>query len=427
MEMIPRRLANPIVSALRSNPIVYLNGPRQAGKSTLVQALSQEQFPADYVTLDNATQMAAAASSPHSFLGTRSRPVIIDEVQLVPDLFRVLKQVVDERRFQDPERGNGQFLLTGSADILALPRLADALVGRMAVKTLLPFSATEHDGLPGSFTERLFEGRFDTLAAPEAFTSPIRELEQAIFRSTFPSIAQIDEEARSVWLEGYLSTIIHRDLHTLAEIEKVSVMPRLLQVLASRAGGLLNDASIARDAGLNPVTGRSYRVLLNALFLSFEVPPWYRNIGKRLVKSAKGYITDTVLLCHLLGRTLEELRDTRPDLYGHVVENFVATELRKQLSWAPGGAAHLLHFRSSDNRAVDFVLERPDGSLAAIEVKTADIVRSSDFAGLRYLADLAPESFRCGVVLYLGDQVVPFGENLFAVPLSALWRMSPSL
>ncbi|TVR06299.1 MAG: ATP-binding protein, partial [Spirochaetaceae bacterium] len=403
MSFIPRRIAGQIMAALRSNPVVYVNGPRQAGKSTLVRTLAQEEFPADYVTLDNATQMAAAASSPGTFLGARSRPVIIGEVQLVPDLFRVLKEIVDEKRFEDPRHGNGQFLLTGSADIMALPKLADALVGRMSVKTLLPFSATERDRDSRSFLNDLFAGRFVIDSTPRSSASPTKELEQAISRATFPPVAQAGDEARASWFEGYLSTIIHRDLRSLAEIEKLAVVPRLLHALASRAGSLLNDASIARDVGLNPVTSKNYRMLLNSLFLSFDVPPWYRNIGKRLVKSEKGYITDTMLLCHLLGRTLGELRGNRPDLYGHVVENFIATELKKQLSWAPGVPAQLLHFRTSDNREVDFVLERPDGSLAGIEVKTSDLVRSSDFSGLRALKELAPESFRCGVVLYSGD------------------------
>ena len=421
MELVPRKLAEPILLALRSNPIVYVNGPRQAGKSTLVRALAREQFPADYVTLDSATQMAAAAASPRTFLGGRPQPLIIDEVQLVPELFRVLKEIVDEQRFQNPKHGNGRFLLTGSADIMALPGLADALVGRMAVKTLLPFSAAEHNSTAEGFIQNLFNCDFATQSSSESFTRATIELEQAMARATFPPATQLHGDERSTWFEGYLTTIMQRDLRTLAEIEKVTVMPRLLQILASRAGSLLNDASIARDVGLNPVTGKNYRMLLNALFLSFEIPPWYRNIGKRLVKSAKGYITDTMLLCHLLGRTLPELRDTRPDIYGHVVENFVATEIRKQLFWTPGVHAQLLHFRTTDNREVDFVLERPDGSIAAVEVKTTDHVASADFAGLRYLAELAPESFRCGVVLYTGDQVVPFGEKLYALPLSMLW------
>ena len=256
MDMIPRTLAEPVVAALRTNPVVYLNGPRQAGKSTLVRALAEDQFPADYVTLDNATHMAAAAYSPRTFLGGRARPVIIDEVQLVPDLFRVLKEVVDETRYKDPEHGNGQFLLTGSADVLALPGLADALVGRMAVKTLLPFSAREQSGVPGNFLERLFSDRFDDGPLRSASDSTITELELAMIRATFPPVAEADTQDRLTWFEGYLSTIIQRDLRTLADIEKVAVMPRLLQVLASRAGSLLNDASIARDVGLNPVTGK---------------------------------------------------------------------------------------------------------------------------------------------------------------------------
>ncbi len=182
----------------------------------------------------------------------------------------------------------------------------------------------------------------------------------------------------------------------------------------------MNDAEIARDMGLNPVTSKAYRGILHATFLSFDVKPWYRNIGKRLVKSSKGYLIDTLLMCHLLDLRLEELQNRRPELYGHVVENFVATELTKLLSFSDTRAT-LLHFRTSDGTEVDFVLERPDGKLAAIEVKTSDRVNANDFKGIYMLKEIAKDDFICGIILYNGRDIVPFGNKLFAVPISCLW------
>lgn len=195
----------------------------------------------------------------------------------------------------------------------------------------------------------------------------------------FPEISGKDVNERNEWFEGCLTTLLHRYVGMLSELEKISMLPTLLQVLANRAGGLMNDADIARDIGLNPVTSKSYRVILQAMFLTFDVQPWFRNIGKRLVPSPKGYLTDTLPLCHLLDWKLEDLRYRRPDLYGHVVENFVASELTKLLSFSEV-RAELLHFRTSDNKEVDFVLERPDGTLAAVEVRTTERVDAAILA-----------------------------------------------
>ncbi len=284
----------------------------------------------------------------------------------------------------------------------------------MSVKTLYPFAACEAMQKKGNFLERLFISDFSNLGA-------IKEpLDQAIRLATFPEISGKKTRERTEWFDGYLTTILQRDVRMLSELEKIAMLPTMLRLLASRAGSLMNDASIARDIGLNPVTSKSYRRILQAIFLTFDLQPWYRNIGKRLVKSPKGYVSDTLLLCHLLDWHLEDLRAGKPELYGHVVENFVATELNKLLSFS-AIRARLLHFRTSDNKEVDFVLERPDGSLAAIEVKTADTVGVGDFKGLKVLAEATPNDFVCGIVLYAGKEVVPFGENLLAVPHGALW------
>ena len=412
MSHIKRHARHRLLEALNVSPVVFLNGPRQAGKSTLVQSIAQKDYPAEYVTFDSTTQMAAAANSPESYLKERKGALIIDEVQLVPEIFIALKVVVDELRLEQSKL-KGRFLLTGSANIMALPKLSDPLVGRMSVLTLYPLAASEALGGEGNFIARLFNKDFETDSAKQKLTAVMRV-------ATYPEISGSEKLERTTWFDGYLTTILQRDVRSLAEIEKLSTLPNLLRILANRAGGLVNDADIARDAGLNPVTSRNYKTLLKMLFLTFELAPWSRNIGKRLVKSPKGYMSDSLLLCHLMQYELNDLEKNRPELFGHVLENFVATELLKLMTFQ-NEKMDMYHFRTSDNKEVDFVLEKSNGQLAAIEVKQRDSVSKADFRGLEELQRLAGQDFICGIVLYRGRDVVPFGQNLWAVPVSNLW------
>jgi predicted AAA+ superfamily ATPase len=239
--------------------------------------------------------------------------------------------------------------------------------------------------------------------------------------ATFPEIADKNATERGIWFDGYLTTILQRDVRLLAELEKISVLPNLLRILAIRAGSLLNDADIARDIGLNSITSKFYRNILKMMFLNFDIEPWYRNIGKRLVKAPKGYLTDTLMLCHMLDLNLEDIEKNKPDLFGHILENYIATELTKLLTFSET-KAKLLHFRTSDGKEVDFVLERPDGSVFAIEIKKSESVNIHDFKGIQTLALLTEKEFIGGVVLYSGKEVVPFGKNLWAVPFHILWQ-----
>lgn len=414
MNFTKRYIKNNLLESLHVSPVVFLNGPRQAGKSTLVQYIAKHNFPADYVTFDSTTQMAAAAASPEAYLRERKGSLIIDEVQLVPEIFRALKIVIDNLRQTAQHKLTGKYLLTGSANILALPKLSDPLVGRMSILTLYPLSGAETMHGKGDFIESAFADEF---SSHHSKTDLLTVMQAA----TFPEISGATQSTRDIWFEGYLTTMLQRDVRALAEIEKLSALPHLLRILANRAGGLMNDAGIARDAGLNPVTTRNYKTLLKMLFLTFELAPWYRNIGKRLVKSPKGYMVDTLLLCHLMQYNLVDLMQSRPDIFGHVLENFVATELIKLI--ANGGQKlNLMHFRTSDNKEVDFVLEKTNGQLVGIEVKNRDHVDKSDFKGLTELSTLAKNDFVCGIVLYRGSDVVPFGKHLWAVPIDYLWH-----
>lgn len=419
MSTLPRKIAPKIKEALKVSPIVFLNGPRQSGKSTLVQEIAKEieysGKPAVYHTFDRPTEMAAASSAPEAFLTAYKGNLIIDEVQMVPELFRTLKIVVDELRLKDKENANGKYLLTGSANILALPKLADPLVGRMSVLTLYPFCTSEVLIGKGDMFERLFRLDFENIEDRGYTLTNMMKL------ATFPEISNKAGKERSIWFDGYLTTMLQRDVKQLADLDKISVLPNLLRILATRAGGLINDSEISRDLGLNPVTGKFYRNILKMMFLNFDIQPWFGNIGKRLVKSPKGYLIDTLMLCHMLDLDIDEIEKNKPDLFGHILENFVATELIKLLTFS-STKAQLLHFRTSDGREVDFILEKPDGSIFAIEVKKSETVTGSDFKGIKQLAEFAPKEFIGGIVLYSGKQAVPFGKNLWAVPFHILWQ-----
>lgn len=419
MSTLPRFITNRLLDALQISPVVFLYGARQTGKSTLVQSNLNEigtpELPANYVSFDRPTQMSAAAAAPEAFLKAGKATMVIDEVQLVPELFRALKVVVDELRLSNKANANGKFLLTGSANILALPQLSDPLVGRMAVMTLYPFCAAEASQGKGDGLNRLLNMEFTGMSDRGLSTL------DAIKMATFPEIADKDNKQRQIWFDGYITTILQRDVRMIAELEKISLLPNLLRILAIRASNLINDADISRDIGLNPVTTKSYRNILKMMFLNFDLEPWSRNIGKRLVKSAKGYLIDTLMICHMLDLNIEDVQAKRPELFGHLLENFVASELTKLLSFSEIKAT-LSHFRTSDGKEVDFILEKADGSLFCIEVKKTESVNAQDFKGIKAFAELSKKDFIGGVVLYSGKEVVPFGENLWAVPLHVLWQ-----
>ena len=417
--IIDRFIRNKLLNTLKVSPVVFINGARQSGKSTLVlnnlSKIGKDGIDAVYITFDNSTQMAAAASAPDAFLSGYENTLVLDEVQMVPEIFRALKAKVDELRMENKPASNGRYLLTGSANILALPNLSESLVGRMNVLTLYPFCTAETTDGKGIGLERIFSMNFSGMDSRNI------SLMEAIKASTYPEIFDKEDKEINIWFDGYISTILQRDVKMLADLEKISVLPSLLRVLASRAGNLINDADLARDVGLNAVTGKFYRNILKMMFLTIDVPPWYRNIGKRLVKSSKGYLVDTLFLCYILGYKLEDLVKNRLDLFGHVLENYIVMELTKLMSFNDSNAK-LYHFRTSDGKEVDFVLEKPNGNLWAIEVKNSDSVSAKDFNGIKLFEEITGKDFQGGIVLYSGKMPVPFGKNLWAVPHHLLWQ-----
>ena len=415
MALLRRNLTALLLEALSDTPVVLLHGARQTGKSTLVQAIAQEYRPAaNYLTFDDATTIGVARRDPLGFLEAFDGPIVLDEVQRVPEVFVAIKALVDR------DRTPGRFLLTGSANSLLLPKLSDALAGRMEVLTLWPLSQGEMVGREEAFVDAVFSESMPTRSAEREPTD--RDLVERVLVGGYPEVVRRPSRARrAAWFDAYVSTVIHRELRDLANIEYLSELPRLLRLLAARVGDQLNYTEVSGALGLPQTTVKRYLSLLEVLHLFLPLPAWSPNLGMRLVKRPKILLNDSGLAAHLIG--LDE-RQVAKDAtsFGHAVECFAAMELRKQITWSETRPA-MYHFRTHSNVEVDLVLESPSGDLVGIEVKAALRVRDEDTKGLRLLKELAGERFRRGIVLYAGEQHIHLGKDLHALPIESLWRI----
>lgn len=409
--MFRRHITPQLLAALGDTPVVLLHGARQVGKSTLAQEIASAQHPARYLTLDDTAVLAAAKSDPAGFISGLEGSVVIDEVQRVPELFLPIKAVVDRARRP------GRFLLTGSANVLLLPKLSESLAGRLEVLTLWPLSQVEIDGTVADFIDRVFA---PTLTTPPKTSTDRDELAGRVIAGGYPEAILRSPGRRPAWFRSYVTTILQRTVRDTADIERIHEIPRLLSVLAARTGTLLNVADLSRILGIPQTTLQRYLALLQTTFLVDLLPAWTAKVRKRLLKSPKILLIDTGLAAHLVGTDSRGL-PRNLELWGPFVETFSAMELLKQAAWSATKPT-LYHFRTAKGEEVDLVLEAASGELVGVEIKTAVSVDADDFRGLRSLTEMAGRRFRRGILLYLGDEVVPFGANLHALPISTLWR-----
>ena len=411
--MFPRYISSQVKAALEDSPVILLHGARQTGKSTLVQNLASGEYPARYITLDDATVLAAAQSDPAGFLAGFDGPIVLDEVQRAPEIFVAIKVEVDRNR--QP----GRYLLTGSANVLLIPRLSESLAGRMEILPLWPLSQGEIVEHQEGFVDAVFKQKLPPLKpSPRDET----DLTARVLRGGYPeAFSRKSAARRRAWFGSYITTILQRDVRDLANIEGLTTMPRMLSLLAARVGGLVNFSELSRSLAMPQSTLKRHMALLEATFLVQLLPPWSGNIGKRLVKSPKLYINDTGLIASQLGLDETRLREN-PTIMGPLVENFVVMELRKQISWSEV-LPQMYHFRTGAGQEIDVVLEDASGRLVGIEVKTSASIGPDAFKGLNTLAEKTGKQFRRGIVLYGGTESVAFGENMHALPISALWRM----
>jgi predicted AAA+ superfamily ATPase len=364
-----------------------------------------------YFSFDDEAARQAAQTDPIGFVADLPERVILDEVQRVPTLFTALKAAVDRRR------APGRFILTGSANVLLVPSLADSLAGRMGILRLHPLAQCELARKQPGFLDALFGGSFRTRTTPRLGVA----LAERIVAGGYPAaLARPTYVRRSAWYRDYVETQVQRDVRDLSRVRSLEALPRLLALAAGYTAQLLNISDLAGPFQLTRQTISDYVALLEHVFLLERVPPWHSNRLSRLVKTPKLHMGDTGLACALLGIDAADLRGDRATL-GPLLETFVLQELKRQASWHPS-AISFFHFRDRDGGEVDIVVEKGAGSIAGIEVKASATVTNADFRGLRKLKDTSGKRFAAGIVLYDGEISASFGDGFHAVPIRALWE-----
>ena len=401
--------------AQQDTPVVLIHGCRQCGKTTLARSVG-EQMGYHYISFDDDNQLRAAKADPVGFVSNLPNRIILDEIQRAPQLFTSIKASVDQNRLP------GRFILTGSANVLLLPQLADSLAGRMEIIQLRPLAQIEIADQQPTFLQRLlFNKEINSQWQTDNDNNYRRlgeSLAELVCRGGYPSaIARHTAKRRSLWYRDYIISIIQHDVKDITNIRNLEILPKLLNLAASQTARLFNIADLAAPFSISRPTIREYVTLLKQLFLLEQLPPWHSNRLNRLIKTPKMHLLDTGLACALLGVNSQSLWQDKP-LFGQLLETYIYQELRKQADWHEE-ALHFYHFRNKDKIEVDIIIEQ-GRQLAGIEVKAAATVTHRDFKGLNRIKDACGQQFTVGIVLYDGEHILPFGEKLFAVPINAL-------
>ena len=405
--LYPRWIGSRIAEAMQDTPVVLLAGPRQAGKTTLVRQISGNG--ARYLTLDDELTLMSAREDPVGMIRSLDRAVI-DEIQRAPSLLLAIKKSVDE------DRRPGRFLLTGSANLMALPTVADSLAGRLETLLLLPLSQSEIEGQSVNWLDSVFAGQI-----PQQGTQALGgDLIDRVLSGGYPeAISRSTERRRIAWARQYIDALIQRDVRDVSGIEKLDQLPRFLRALAQTAGQMCNYSQLGGQVGMDSKTAAKYVGVFEQMYLLRRVDVWARNRLSRVVKTAKLQFIDSGLLATQLELTAEEVPQNRAR-FGHVLESFVYGELLKATTTAEGDYS-LMYYRDADKVEVDVVIENAAGHLVGVVVKASATVKETDLRGLRKLASLAGNQFKMGILLYDGDETLPLGDNIWAAPLATLW------
>jgi predicted AAA+ superfamily ATPase len=405
----PRHLRPSLLEALADTRVVFLAGARQVGKTTLTREIAAGEHPMTVLSLDEAATRDAASRDPGGFLAALPGPVVIDEIQHVPELLPEIKDAVD----RDPT--SGRFLLTGSANILTSKKVKDALTGRIETLNLWPLAQSELQGGQLNFVDALLDGAPPQLGGcvvgRDAFTS-------IVDAGGYPEALLRTGARRERWFESYVDSTLDSDLRDISDAIKVEEMPRLLRLLASQGANLLSYRNAAARLNISHDTVKAYVGLLEQLFLVRRLQAWRPGLGAREVSTPKVYLVDSGLLANLLGadRTRIAIDD---QVTGKILENFVAMEVLRHLGWAKN-RVRLYHYQR-DREDVDLILERADGQIAAIEVKARATIASQDYKWLIRLRERRGSQFVAGVVIHPREQTIPLGDRLWALPIASLW------
>ncbi|MEA3469545.1 MAG: ATP-binding protein [Thermodesulfobacteriota bacterium] len=417
--MYARKSEKLIKELLEDFRILYLTGPRQAGKTTLARKIA-EDLGMRYISLDEQTAFASARNDPQGFIDSLAdRPVVLDEFQYAPELVKAIKLASDQ--LSPLERG--RFFLTGSADIFSSAKTQEALPGHMARVELYPLSVTEKAGGNFNLIDFLLTGK---LSLPDDLPQISREqLAQTLIDGGYPELQDKGPRARQMWFQSYLRGRLFKDFESIysAKGDYYTKLEALIPYLAGLSGNLLKYASVANDLAQNDKVVKSYIEALEWMFIIKRIHPYVKNRAKRQsIGMAKIHMIDTGLACHLLGLKKKQRLLSSP-FYGGLLESFVVMECFKHMAWAEE-TMNIYHFRDKRKNEVDIVLEQEDNRLIGIEVKASSTIRNNDFKGLKKFAELTGDQFRYGLVFYTGSRLLPFSDwnkPYFAVPLSVLW------
>lgn len=391
--------------------IVALEGPRQAGKSTLCTKIASEHA-MRAVSLDDENSRQGALADPAGFLATLGKRAFIDELQRAPELVLALKSIVD----RDPRPG--RFIVSGSASLLLAPRIGDSLAGRVERVPLRPFTQAEIERRPvPAWLDDLWEG-----APPPNIESDAEGRTahaQRIATGGFPAVIARSESRRAAWFQDYLAALVARDVPDLIDIRRPDLLPALLTHLAAGSGSLISVQPLARALAADEKTVRTYVRLLELLHLLVSVSAWTPGFAARAVRTPRLFIEDSGLLTHLLDADANRIAadDT---LSGRAYESFAAMELARLLPHT-ATAPKLRHWRGPHGEEVDVVLEDRAGRVIGIEIKSGATVRRSDLRGMNKLRELAGERFVAGLFLCTARQTIPVAREVWAIPIEALW------
>lgn len=418
--MIKRHLEPHIRELLASFRVVTLVGARQVGKTTLVRSLADELPDCRYLTLDSPQELEFARADPETFVAVRERTIVIDEIQRAPDLLLAVKARVDR------ENRPGQFLLTGSADLLNLKRTPDTLPGRNVFVRLFGLSQAEIagvDAIDPSNGETVIDQFFHSRVPVVERNEPgIASLLPVIAAGSFPDAQNLTAKTRRRLFNSYVTASVEHDVDEIARIDSKDSLRQMLAQIAARTSGTLNITDLGRAAGVSQHTAQRYARVLRDMFLVEILPAWSRNIDQRQTKLPKAYVSDSGLHGALLGVDVAKLDPIRDGpLIGSSFECFAVNELLKLASLS-NDIPTAFHHRDRTGREIDLIFELQNRDLVAIEIKSAATVRAEDFRTINHLAAKVKNQLKAGIVIYAGARTVSFGNRRFAVPVNALWE-----
>ena len=402
---IKRSLEPVLRRAVTEFPAAVLTGPRQSGKTTLLKHAFSDRF--RYVSLEAPDVREAAAADPRGFLALHRPPVIFDEVQHAAGLLPYIQEEIDANRHK-----TGQFVLTGSQNLLLAKKVTESLAGRAAMLRLLPLSRREAEGHPSA---RLAWERKRTLAPRQSHI--FGHLWRSFLRGSYPELAARPDRDHILWHASYVQTYLERDVRTLRQVGSLTQFQSFLRVLAVRSAQLLNLSDVSRDLGVAVNTIKAWLSVLEATYQVIVLRPYYANVGKRLVKSPKVYFADVGTLCYLSGLKDPEHAAAGP-MGGAIMETAVLSEILRTLTHR-GLEPNVYFWRTAAGTEVDFVVDTGTG-IVPIEVKLSATPNARMASSIVRLQTDLPGVVQPGFVVHPGDVRLPIRPGVTALPFASL-------